>query len=348
MLEPQERFRIHHLLKRQHRPVRPHLSPFSSSFALCPDNPLTDRIASCLFRLVASGMSRTSESKRPSSSSSPRNEEPEPRSPLVPSLQMGRTSVLVSLSFLFPPPSHIAKAAADLVCFAGSFFTSSWLGRDVPHLGDVWQLCSAEHDERESARKGDRDLWHLLLDRRKDGCDSRRRWNCQAFVLLSSFPFSSSSLSPFLSPRVSSSGPEVDLALDDLLCFLYSLVFSRTAVTVWDMRSFRHPLSTASSLPNQYSETNIIFSPDDRHLLTGVSQRPGGEKKSGEFVVLAKEGLEVERRVDVGQGSILRVEWHSRINQVSSCYAPSLLLSWTLTSSFLTLRVPLIFPSSRS
>jgi len=82
------------------------------------------------------------------------------------------------------------------------------------------------------------------------------------------------------------------------------------------MRSFKTPLFTAANLPNLYPETNVIFSPDDRHILTGVGKRPGGEKKSGEMVVLSKEGLEVERRVDVGEGSVIRVAWHSRINQV--------------------------------
>ncbi|CDZ96257.1 Uncharacterized conserved protein, contains WD40 repeat [Phaffia rhodozyma] len=87
-------------------------------------------------------------------------------------------------------------------------------------------------------------------------------------------------------------------------------------VKLWDLRSIRQPLFTASNLPNLYAETNVIFSPDDRHILTGVALRPGGEKKSGELVVLGKEGLEEERRVDVGEGSVVRVEWHSRINQI--------------------------------
>lgn len=100
--------------------------------------------------------------------------------------------------------------------------------------------------------------------------------------------------------------------MPSLLCF----------VTVWDTRSFKAPLFTASNLPNLYPETNVIFSPDDRHILTGVGKRSGGEKKSGEMVVLSKEGLEVERRVDVGEGSVIRVAWHSRINQVCSHLLP--------------------------
>lgn len=88
------------------------------------------------------------------------------------------------------------------------------------------------------------------------------------------------------------------------------------ARSVWDLRNIRKPLFTVDALPNLYSETNVIFSPDDLHILTGVGQLKGAESKTGEIVVLSKEGLEVERRVAVGQGSIIRLAWHSRINQV--------------------------------
>lgn len=87
-------------------------------------------------------------------------------------------------------------------------------------------------------------------------------------------------------------------------------------VKLWDTRSLRRPLFTASNLPNIYPETNVIFSPDDKSLLTGVAV-PKGSGQKGAIVVLDKEGLTENRRFEVGEGSVVKVAWHSKINQVS-------------------------------
>ncbi|KAJ9101088.1 hypothetical protein QFC21_003306 [Naganishia friedmannii] len=86
-------------------------------------------------------------------------------------------------------------------------------------------------------------------------------------------------------------------------------------VKLWDTRSLRKPLFTASFLPNAYPETNIIFSPDDKTILTGLSvQKDSGSK--GEIVVLNREGLTEKKRIPVSEGSVIKVAWHSRINQL--------------------------------
>jgi len=77
----------------------------------------------------------------------------------------------------------------------------------------------------------------------------------------------------------------------------------------------RKPLAVASNLENRYSETNLIFSPDEKSILTGLPPTKAGEK--GCIVFLNGETLEEERRVAVGEGAVVRVLWHSRINQVS-------------------------------
>lgn len=65
-----------------------------------------------------------------------------------------------------------------------------------------------------------------------------------------------------------------------------------------------------------YAETNLIFSPDDQTLLTGTAVKKGSEE-FGEIVCLSREGLEVERRIPVAKGaSVVKVLWHSKINQV--------------------------------
>lgn len=92
---------------------------------------------------------------------------------------------------------------------------------------------------------------------------------------------------------------------------------------VWDIRSIRKPVAVANDLGNIYSETNLTFSPDDKSILTGLPAPrlpPGadGEVKRGmgSMVFLDATNLQEQRRVQVGQGSVVRVLWHSRINQV--------------------------------
>lgn len=99
-----------------------------------------------------------------------------------------------------------------------------------------------------------------------------------------------------------------------------------TLSPVWDIRSIRKPIAVASDLGNIYSETNLAFSPDDRQILTGLPAPRGpagedGERKQGmgSLVFLDATNLQETRRVIVGQGSVVRVLWHSRINQVRSC-----------------------------
>jgi hypothetical protein len=125
---------------------------------------------------------------------------------------------------------------------------------------------------------------------------------------------------------------------------------------VWDVKSLKKPLFTATNLPTLNPETNIIFSPDDKYLLTGTAgahagvlvgtaeqQRASKAKgaQSGKVVVLKVEGLEVIRElsgslslavhvqvqnsqltifdsIDISSFSVVRVLWHPKINQVCS------------------------------
>ncbi|WVF68686.1 hypothetical protein IAT40_003458 [Kwoniella sp. CBS 6097] len=84
-------------------------------------------------------------------------------------------------------------------------------------------------------------------------------------------------------------------------------------VKLWDIRSIRKPIAVASGLDNLYPETNIVFSPDEKSILTGIAA-PKGQK--GGLVFLNGEDLKEERRIAIGEGSVVRVAWHSRINQI--------------------------------
>ncbi|ORX88421.1 WD40 repeat-like protein [Basidiobolus meristosporus CBS 931.73] len=85
-------------------------------------------------------------------------------------------------------------------------------------------------------------------------------------------------------------------------------------VKIWDIRNFKSPLNTAKDLTTYNAETNVIFSPDEKLVITGT-----GVKKNegyGKVVMMDRNTLEVVRTMSVSQSSVVRVLWHSRINQI--------------------------------
>jgi hypothetical protein len=73
-------------------------------------------------------------------------------------------------------------------------------------------------------------------------------------------------------------------------------------------------MSIAEDVPSLNSESNVIFSPDERLILTGT-----GVKKNegyGKIVMMNSENLEVVRTVSVTQSSVVKVLWHDKLNQV--------------------------------
>ncbi|WWC73443.1 uncharacterized protein I206_107413 [Kwoniella pini CBS 10737] len=84
-------------------------------------------------------------------------------------------------------------------------------------------------------------------------------------------------------------------------------------VKLWDIKSIKKPIAIATGLDNLYPETNVIFSPDEKFILTGIAAPKG---KKGGLVFLNSKDLKEEKRIAIGEGSVVRVAWHSRINQI--------------------------------
>jgi len=87
------------------------------------------------------------------------------------------------------------------------------------------------------------------------------------------------------------------------------LVFS-----VWDLRSFKKPVSVKTEMMTLYPQTNAIFSPDDKYVVTGVGATSKGGH--GKLLFMSKDSLEVVQELVV-DSSPVKVVWHSKINQVS-------------------------------
>jgi hypothetical protein len=84
---------------------------------------------------------------------------------------------------------------------------------------------------------------------------------------------------------------------------------------VWDIRSFKRPVAERSNVPTLYPSTNAIFSPDNKHIVTGAG--PSEKEGHGALLFLSRQNLEVEKELDVGATPVV-VQWHPKINQVRS------------------------------
>ncbi|KAI7817127.1 WD40-repeat-containing domain protein [Gamsiella multidivaricata] len=85
-------------------------------------------------------------------------------------------------------------------------------------------------------------------------------------------------------------------------------------VKLWDTRNLKHPLSIAEDMAVLNSEANVIFSPDERLILTGTGVKKG--EGYGKIVMMNNENLEIVRTVSVSQSSVVRVLWHDKLNQI--------------------------------
>ncbi|GAA5988162.1 hypothetical protein JCM11641_003617 [Rhodosporidiobolus odoratus] len=126
-------------------------------------------------------------------------------------------------------------------------------------------------------------------------------------------------------------------------------------VKLWNPKSLKTPLASATSLPSLNQETNLIFSPSGRYILTGTAgskagvvsgtgsaeEESTGVKGKGKVVVLNSETLETVRKIEISDYSVVKVLWHPKINQILAStsagsihvlYSPSLSLKGVLLS----------------
>jgi WD40 repeat protein len=85
------------------------------------------------------------------------------------------------------------------------------------------------------------------------------------------------------------------------------------SVKLWDTRNFKAPLAETLNIDNNHPETNIMYSPDGKYILTGQSCPPDQE---GSLLVLDSTSLSTVRTIPIGMSSVIRVLWNTKINQI--------------------------------
>lgn len=86
-------------------------------------------------------------------------------------------------------------------------------------------------------------------------------------------------------------------------------------VKLWDVRKLKEPVASADDLPNFFTTTNCMFSPNNKMLVTGTSVKKGDGNR-GKMVFLDKTNLEVVSEIPVSDSSVVKTIWHPRINQL--------------------------------
>lgn len=79
----------------------------------------------------------------------------------------------------------------------------------------------------------------------------------------------------------------------------------------------KESLQVFNDLPNNYAQTNIAFSPDERLFLTGTSVEKDGTT-GGLLCFFDREKLELVSKVGISTCSVVQCAWHPRLNQVFS------------------------------
>jgi len=107
----------------------------------------------------------------------------------------------------------------------------------------------------------------------------------------------------------------------DITCLAFSsdghTLVSRSmddTMKVWDIRNPKSSLATFDELSN-FGETDCIFSPDDRLIVTGTSVKKG--EGTGLLVFYDKKDLSRVKQIGVAKGaSVVSILWHPKINQI--------------------------------
>lgn len=86
-------------------------------------------------------------------------------------------------------------------------------------------------------------------------------------------------------------------------------------VKLWDRRHFKAPLMQLDSLPNRFSNSDIIFSPNNQELLV-----PSSDATTAAVKVLSPKTLKLETTIPF-TSPVVKLLYHSKLNQIVTGHA---------------------------
>lgn len=104
------------------------------------------------------------------------------------------------------------------------------------------------------------------------------------------------------------------------LCFSYDgkVLASRGSddtLKLWDIRNFKKPLVSTGNLLNLFPVTDCQFSPNDKMVITGVSEDKKGIG-TGKLMFFERETLKTVTHIEIPESSAIRCLWHPKLNQI--------------------------------
>jgi len=83
---------------------------------------------------------------------------------------------------------------------------------------------------------------------------------------------------------------------------------------LWDIRSFKKPVHIAEGLFSRFDQTDVLFSPDDKLVVTCTSKEKG--ESGGKVIFYDRDTFKKSFEMTVGTSHCIRAEWHPKINQL--------------------------------
>ena len=79
-------------------------------------------------------------------------------------------------------------------------------------------------------------------------------------------------------------------------------------------RNFKKPVHTAEGLFSRFDQTDVLFSPDDKLVVTCTSKEK--TESGGKVVFYDRDTFKKSFEMTVGTSHCIRAEWHPKINQL--------------------------------
>eukprot|EP00039_Didymoeca_costata_P006881 m.94257 g.94257 ORF g.94257 m.94257 type:complete len:642 (+) comp13435_c1_seq1:91-2016(+) len=107
----------------------------------------------------------------------------------------------------------------------------------------------------------------------------------------------------------------------DVTCLVFNrsgdALISRSkdgTVKKWNARLImKGPLNVSDKFPCTFDMTSVSYSPNEKYILTGTN---GGDDHAGVLYLLNADNLDTMHKIGVSDKGIIRVMWHSRLNQI--------------------------------